>query len=282
MTWYQNGARQAYMGWGTPGTVFELATENSNALSLNTGGASRMWIASGGNVGIGTASPAGALHVYSGAWPGIISNNPGGWATIAMKGNYNSSMIMHYGDAGGSNELRFGRYAANMTSWQSNVVRIDMDAPDTSFYLGGDGWVTITRGLTVTSDIYANNFYHNSDRRLKDNIKPARGLELVTKMQGVTFNWKKDGTKSAGVIAQDIEKIMPEAVTTDEKGMKSVSYDTLIAPIIESIKELKADNDHLKADNDNLRVLRDADAKAIADVRSEFQTLILTLKASRR
>ena len=54
---------------------------------------------------------------------------------------------------------------------------------------------------------------------------------------GGTFNWKKDGSPSAGVIAQEVEKVMPYAVKTDGKGMKSVDYDQIIGPLIEAIKE---------------------------------------------
>jgi hypothetical protein len=63
MTWYQNGVRQAYMGWGTPGSSFDIAAENSNALNLNTGGTTRVTISSGGKVGIGTTAPQATLDV---------------------------------------------------------------------------------------------------------------------------------------------------------------------------------------------------------------------------
>jgi hypothetical protein len=92
--------------------------------------------------------------------------------------------------------------------------------------------------------VYAANFYHQSDRRLKDNIKTSAGLEIIEKLNGVTFNWKKDGTASGGIIAQDVQKIMPYAVGQSDPGKKgstlSVNYDTLFAPVIEAIKELKA------------------------------------------
>lgn len=112
-------------------------------------------------------------------------------------------------------------------------------------HVGGGAWVA----FIVHGDTYSNNYYHNSDRRLKDNIKPYKGLEIVEKLNGVSFTWKHDGKPSAGVIAQEVEAVMPEAVHTDDKGMKSVSYDSLLAPMIESIKELKKQNDDLRATN---------------------------------
>ena len=86
---------------------------------------------------------------------------------------------------------------------------------------------------------YAAAFYYASDERLKTNILSIKGLDIITKLNGVTFDWKKSGEKSAGVIAQDVEKILPEAVSTDKiSGLKSVNAGVLIAPTIEAIKEL--------------------------------------------
>jgi hypothetical protein len=70
---------------------------------------------------------------------------------------------------------------------------------------------------------------------------------VVKKLRGVTFNWKKDDTPSTGVIAQDIEKVVPSAVTTDPKtGLKSVEYSQLIAPLIESVKDIASLSDPFK------------------------------------
>jgi hypothetical protein len=73
MTWFQNGVRQAYMGWGTPGANFEITAENSNALELETGGAYRLTILPNGNVGIGNTNPGQKLSVA-----GTIESTSGG------------------------------------------------------------------------------------------------------------------------------------------------------------------------------------------------------------
>jgi fibronectin-binding autotransporter adhesin len=172
----------------------------------------------GGSVGIGKTSPGYTLDVNG---IGQFSGGTQIGAGIAQG---------YYGD-GGNLAIRAYNVGGSTIYFQS--------------YGGGSTWGTWNgSGLTVYASTYANNYYHNSDRRLKDNIKPVAGLDIVEKLNGVTFNWKKDGKPSAGVVAQDVEKIMPEAVATDQKGMKSVSYDTLIAPMIEAIKELKAANDN--------------------------------------
>jgi hypothetical protein len=112
----------------------------------------------------------------------------------------------------------------------------------TSWYLASNssyGLYTNT-GIYIAGNAYAANYYHTSDRRLKDNIKPIQGLAIVDKLNGVTFTWKKDGKPSAGVIAQDVEKVLPEAIFKDKDGMMMVSYDALIGPMIEAVKQLHA------------------------------------------
>ncbi len=89
-----------------------------------------------------------------------------------------------------------------------------------------------------------------SDIRLKENIKllPPM-LDKVTALQPVTFRWKQDGNATEyGLIAQEVQKTMPELVTEDDKGYLRVSYDTkLFMMMLQSIKELKAENDALKS-----------------------------------
>ena len=86
-----------------------------------------------------------------------------------------------------------------------------------------------------------------SDERLKDNIEVVDGaLDKVKELKGVTFTRKQDGQESAGVIAQDVEKVLPQAVkhkalplhTGDDELFKTVQYDALHALLIEAVKEL--------------------------------------------
>lgn len=115
-----------------------------------------------------------------------------------------------------------------------------------------------------------------SDRRLEKDITPIPdALEKLSHITGVTFHWKdprKAADEHIGVIAQDVEKVFPQAVgEVDDKTLgkaKTLDIAVLVAPLIEAVKELKSmfDADHtnfasdhealakLKADNDNLRI----------------------------
>jgi len=81
-------------------------------------------------------------------------------------------------------------------------------------------------------------FTATSDANAKDNIQPLENAtNTVKQIQGVSFDWKDTGKPSYGVIAQEIEKVLPNVVHTTPDGVKAVDYNTIIAFLIESIKE---------------------------------------------
>ena len=120
---------------------------------------------------------------------------------------------------------------------------------------GNDGGSTIT-ALTIDMSAAGAATFNNditafSDRRLKTDIEPiTNALPKVMQMQGVYYkrNDVEDAREQVGVIAQDMEAIVPEVVLTadDDMQTKSVDYGKLCAVLIESIKELKAEIDELK------------------------------------
>ena len=112
-------------------------------------------------------------------------------------------------------------------------------------FVGNDGGSTITALTLDMSEAGAATFNNNvtafSDARLKDNIKTIEnGLDKVEQLRGVTYT--RDEKENIGVIAQEVEKILPEIVLTadDEMGTKSVDYSRLTAVLIEAVKDLSA------------------------------------------
>jgi len=90
-----------------------------------------------------------------------------------------------------------------------------------------------------TGALNATAFNSLSDKNLKDNVSVIQNAtETVASISGVEFTWKDNGQKSAGVIAQDIEQILPFIVSTSTSGVKSVNYHAIIAYLIEANKEL--------------------------------------------
>jgi len=118
------------------------------------------------------------------------------------------------------------------------------------------GTLIVTGGIGASGNIYssgditATNFYALSDLALKQNVVNIENpMAKLMGISGVSFKWKKNKSKAVGIIAQDVEKVLPEAVSTDGQGYKVVSYDSLIPLLIESVKSLKTELDLLKKKN---------------------------------
>ena len=122
--------------------------------------------------------------------------------------------------------------------------------------VGKSAGTNSTDGLIrAENDIIA---FATSDRRLKTNILTIpNALEKVSMLNGVNFDWLEfEANKTQaihaneghdiGIIAQEVEAIFPELVTTRTNGYKAVKYDKLVAVLIEAIKELKSEIDELK------------------------------------
>ncbi len=111
--------------------------------------------------------------------------------------------------------------------------------------------------IGASSTTSANDITVNSDERIKDNVELIpNALEKVQAIRGVTFNRTDtdDDTRHAGVIAQEVEKVLPEVVTENEDtGIKSVAYANMVGLLIEAIKEQQTQIDDLKAEVTRLK-----------------------------
>ena len=104
-----------------------------------------------------------------------------------------------------------------------------------------------TSGIDVSGRIVADgDISAYSDERLKKDVKTIEGaLDKTKALRGVEFTRIADDSKSIGVIAQELEAILPELVLTDDEGMKSVNYAQITGLLIEAVKELSAKVDEL-------------------------------------
>ena len=113
--------------------------------------------------------------------------------------------------------------------------------------------LAVTGAITATGDVTA---FSTSDKNLKQNIVNIdNSLDKVFKLNGVYYNWTKEALeknnnlvdkKEVGVIAQDVETVLPELVATREDGTKAVRYERMCALLIECVKDLKNQIDELK------------------------------------
>jgi len=101
----------------------------------------------------------------------------------------------------------------------------------------------VSGSFTATGDITA-----YSDRTLKENIEVISSpLEKLKGMRGVTYNRiDMNGREQVGVIAQEVEAVLPQVVHTDENGLKHVAYGNIVALLIEAVKDLQAQVEEMK------------------------------------
>ena len=89
-----------------------------------------------------------------------------------------------------------------------------------------------------TGNFSATQFTSLSDASKKTNIRPIENsIELTKQLQGVRFDWVDDHRPSMGLIAQEVEKVIPELVETNEEGIKTLNYSNMIGLLIETVKE---------------------------------------------
>ena len=169
---------------------------------------------------------------------------------------------------GGTTFGRFRRDTSNL------VIKSETSNKDMLFK-GNDGGATITAltldmseggnaqflgnisgsQIEASGDVIA---FGSSDERLKDNIQPiTEPLWKINQIGGYTFDWndKQETYKGSdvGVVAQEIEEVLPEIVTTRGNGFKAVKYEKIVPLLIESIKELKQEVDEIKQKCDCLK-----------------------------
>ena len=191
-------------------TAFKIRNgSGNNRVDFMTAGANAMTINSSRNVGIGATNPVEKLCVRS-------------TATYATSIEYDASTRLRIGVAG------------------SGVATFTTDN---------------NAACAFTKDVVA---YATSDKRLKDNIKPLdNALDKISKISGVEFDWNdtrdEDGKPlhsykghDVGVIAQEIEEVLPEVVTTRDNGYKAVKYEKIVPLLIEAIKEQQEQIDELR------------------------------------
>ncbi len=205
------------------GGSFRFSNESATTVTDATGVTAAISQSANG----GTISGATALNA-------TVTN--GATSTITSAEGVNISLV----NSGTVSSFK-GLNLDTIPQTNANYYAIYSNGAAKSYFAGSVGIGTSTPGekLEVSGNVKATSFISTSDERLKDNVHPTAGLDIILKLTGVDWTWKSDGKHDAGVIAQNVEEVMPHAVVTDAaSGMKAVKYNSLIAPLIQSTKEL--------------------------------------------
>jgi hypothetical protein len=192
----------------------------ANTVAFSTDGLERLRIGSDGRIGIGTGAGIGAQLQVNGA-----TNTTG----LIVRGGAGADKIFELQDSGG------GRVLEVTADGSMGIGK----APGTGFKLDVEGDIRGTR-------VFAQGVELTSDARFKTNISAiADALSIVRKLQGVSYDWNRAAfpdrgfspRPQIGVLAQEVEKVLPELVSTDAQGYKSVNYTGFIPVLIEGMKQ---------------------------------------------
>lgn len=227
------GGHQVYYGAQGSAATLGLAAGNSFILDVTTG-LFNYWF---DNTGIIT-----------------LSNTLGFSAQTAFNANAPDSGVSRLGAA----SLALGNGTAGDFTGTLKLAHLTATALANSATTSAVCYNTGTGVLTYDGTIGT---CTTSDERLKNmGERIPNALDKLLQINGVSYTWKEGynlGTgPQIGVGAQTVERVFPELVQTGSDGYKSVDYQRLTAPIIEALRELKADNDNLKAELKSLKSRR--------------------------
>ena len=249
----------------TPKYLLFTSATSGSVTSENVSSTKLSYIASSGSLGIGTTSPTDNLDVN-----GTIrlrstlkdfNNNVGAAGSVLISTGAGVSWTSITGAGGASITIaddtttNASRYLL-FTSATSGSVTTENVSSTKLVYNPSSGNLGIgsaipTAKLDVLGDVRvsgivtAGDFNSTSDRKLKTNIQPIiNPIEKVLQISGVSFNWKETGKATLGVIAQEIELVLPELVSDTDP--KTVNYNGLIGLLIECVKDQQKQIDELK------------------------------------
>jgi hypothetical protein len=227
----------------TRGTAIYGAVDSQDGYSGSFHGG-RFYVS--GNVGIGTQLPDYRLVVEA---PGTTSTgigafrNSDGENKVILRQNSNGSGAVNI--YRGDNTVALSLSGDGYSAFNGGRVGIGTDTPTQMLHVVGNAYKTEGGTAWATS----------SDIRLKDVLgNYEKGLNEIISLQPVRYIYKKDNprkidssTEQVGFVAQDVQKIFPEAVTEAEDGYLDFNIHSINIALVNAVKELKAENDELKA-----------------------------------
>jgi hypothetical protein len=266
------------------------ATANGSKMQFNTTAngttlmTPRMTLSDKGFLGIGLVNPSSKLEIATGAgYDGITlkSSTATNGTYLKVDGNTNvlsnTPPLSMWIDNKENADIAFStNNSVRLWVKANGNVGIGCNAPNYPLQVTGD--IAASGTLRASSAVVSTAFTACSDSRFKQNITPlSNTLQNVLKLQGVTYDWRVNEfpdrhfneRKQIGVIAQELEKIYPELVSTDDKGYKSVDYSKMTPILVEAIKDLKQENDALKSELEKLKSdFKSSVEKNIKDIES--------------
>ena len=204
----------------------------------------------GGDGGVDNVNSGngGGIELAAGAG-GASSQDAGSGGSIILRAGAGGTSS-EVGGSGGSITLQPGTHRCGVPGLCGLDGNVILEVPKRGFV--GIGTTSPTNTLEVVAEgtTLADAWTVRSSRRFKMNIRPLdAALEKVEQLQGVTYQRKSDGRHEIGVLAEDVDRVLPEVVSRDPvtNEVQGVDYARLAALLIEAVKSQQAEIQHLKA-----------------------------------
>jgi hypothetical protein len=270
----------------TPGWSIGMDNSDNNKFKISNAWNSlseptKVTIDSNGNVGIGTSSPLADLQVYSSNNDSVLSlmvtgdeikdsyisfnsNELDGWS-LGMDTSDNNKFKLSYQIDGLADStymtVNSNGYIGMANTEPSKILDINgnmtisylSSQSDPAVYVDGVSVFTsnvyMQKDLDIANDIYIHgNTIQDSDRRIKYDIEPIENsLDKIKLLTGCTFSKMNNDRRHTGLIAQDVQNVLPEAVYTQDNGILGIDYGNMMGLIVEGIKSLSDKVDELKS-----------------------------------
>ena len=251
------------------------STSDTNLIQFKPGGTLAMTIRGGnnstgnaGNVGIGTSTPQRKLTIYESSGNAVLqlANNTSGvgasdgflvftdGTNVGLENKENGYLSFATDNSEKMRLTSDGDLLIGVTSIADATSRAYGNAFSGSGAVGN--WTSWGNGShshaifrngtnivgTITTNTTTTTYNTSSDYRLKEDLQDFEGLDLVSKIPVYDYKWKADDSRSYGVMAHELEEVLPQAVSgeKDAEKMQSVDYSKIVPLLVKSIQELSA------------------------------------------
>lgn len=212
-----------------------------------------------------TSSGASGVVPHSNTAGTLLGSSTQRWNVTANTADFSGTVSLvtmtANGSTGTSTQVLTSAGGSSNLYWADAGVLVAEDANNATRYVAFTGANT---GQITTINVRSGDFTYNpstgvvsatefsgtSDVRVKENISTLENaMDKVSKLRGVSYTFRESGLENMGLIAQEVELVIPEVVRTNDMGFKSVTYGNIVGLLVEAIKELKQEIDELKNGN---------------------------------
>ena len=213
-------------------------------------------VTDGGTLGLGTSTPVRQLH--------LVGNN----AAFRMDRDVDGASFFMVRTTSTGDVMKTFQVGTTASAVGTGEFIINDLGTEVSGYGVNRMKIANNGSVIFTGNVYANSFTPSSVT-YKNNVRTYdNALETVNKLRGVRFDWKDSGKPSVGLIAEEVEKVVPEVVAHNDGNVTGVNYASLVGVLVEAVKEQQASMQEQRRINDEQQKTISALSEKVAKLES--------------